>query len=87
MKYPLGSEKRPLVLRTSSERRLQEVTEICEKYGFKFIIGLENSEDLTDLRKAIKEKMTPIDIYSPCFCGSGKKYKFCCANKPIETVM
>jgi len=81
----LGSEKRPLVLKVASERRLNEVTEICEKHGFKFIIGLEKSEDITELKKAIKEKMTPTDVYSPCFCGSGKKYKFCCAKKPIET--
>jgi hypothetical protein len=81
MAYPLGSEKRPLVLKVASERRLKEVTEVCEKHGFKYIIGLENLEDITDLKKAIKEKMTPSDVYSLCSCGSGKKYKFCCANK------
>ncbi|MHA2895957.1 SEC-C metal-binding domain-containing protein [Bacillus cereus] len=25
-----------------------------------------------------------MDIYDPCACNSGKKYKFCCMNKEIE---
>ncbi|MGR5992693.1 SEC-C metal-binding domain-containing protein [Bacillus paranthracis] len=24
------------------------------------------------------------NIYNPCACNSGKKYKFCCMNKEIE---
>lgn len=24
-----------------------------------------------------------IEPYSPCACGSGKKFKFCCYRKPI----
>jgi len=23
-----------------------------------------------------------INLYSPCACGSGNKFKFCCFNKP-----
>ncbi len=84
MTYPLGSEQRPLVLRVPSEQRLQKVTAICDEYGFKFIIGLEPPEDLTDLKKALMQKMTPKDVYAPCPCGSGKKFKFCCAKKPMD---
>ncbi len=84
MTNTLGTKDRPLVLKVATEHRLRVVTELCEKYGFKFIIGLERPEDITDLKKAIKEKMTPSDVYSPCVCGSGKKYKFCCAKKAIE---
>lgn len=29
-------------------------------------------------------KMSFIDPYEPCFCGSGNKYKFCCKNKPVK---
>ncbi|MDF9624950.1 SEC-C metal-binding domain-containing protein [Bacillus paranthracis] len=25
-----------------------------------------------------------MNIYNPCACNSGKKYKFCCMNKEIE---
>lgn len=36
---------------------------------------------LVPVRRALtpKEKMTQqIQLYSPCGCGSGKKFKFCC---------
>jgi len=84
MAYPLGSDQRPLVLRVPSERRLRKVTELCEKYGFKFIIGLDPPEDLADLKEALRQKMIPEDVYAPCPCGSGKKFKFCCAKKPLD---
>lgn len=30
-----------------------------------------------------KERMEQqIRLYSPCGCGSGKKFKFCCRKKP-----
>ena len=84
MTHPLGSHERPLVLRVTSEESLHDVIDICEHHGFIYVIGLEAPEDLTDLRKAIQQKMIPDDVYSPCPCGSGKKFKFCCAKKPIE---
>ena len=84
MTHPLGSYERPLALRVTSEEKLNEVIDICEHHGFISIIGLAGSEDLTDLRKAIQQKMIPEDVYSPCPCGSGKKFKFCCAKKPFE---
>lgn len=33
-----------------------------------------------DLTVAEKSKMQ-IGLYSPCGCGSGKKFKFCCHTK------
>jgi hypothetical protein len=24
-----------------------------------------------------------LKLYAPCSCGSGKKFKFCCVNKPM----
>jgi hypothetical protein len=57
---------------------------ICKHHGFIYVIGLEAPEDLTDLRKAIEQEFIPDDVYSPCPCGSGRKFKFCCAKKPIE---
>jgi len=84
MTHPLGSLQRPLALRVTSEEKLNEVIDICDHHGFIYIIGLAGSEDLTDLRKAIQQKMIPEDVYSPCPCGSGKKFKFCCAKKPFE---
>ena len=57
MAHPLGSHERPLVLRVTSEERLNEVVDICDHHGFIYVIGLEGLEDLTDLRKAIQQKM------------------------------
>jgi uncharacterized protein YchJ len=34
--------------------------------------------DLTELETLNRQ----IDLYSPCACGSGKKFKFCCKTDP-----
>lgn len=80
----LGTEERPVIVKVTSEKTLKKVTELCEKHDLRFIAKLEAVENLTDLKKAIKEKITPADIYAPCPCGSGKKYKFCCAKKEFK---
>lgn len=38
----------------------------------------EVKRDLTALETANMQ----IRLYSPCGCGSGKKFKFCCKTKP-----
>jgi uncharacterized protein YchJ len=38
---------------------------------------VEVQRDLTKLEEATKQ----IKMYSPCGCGSGKKFKFCCHLK------
>ena len=80
----LGSSHRPVIIKVKNEQRAIRVAEICDEYGFKYIVGLEYDEDLTDLKKAIQQRMTPANIYDPCPCGSGEKYKFCCAKKPFK---
>ena len=57
--------------------------QICDENGWAFTAGLELIEDITDLKTALKQKGKPVDVYSPCPCGSGKKYKFCCAKKTL----
>jgi len=81
---PLGSVQRPVIVKVKSEERAKRVAEICGEYGFKYIIGIEMTEDLTDLKKAIKQWRGFTNPYEPCPCGSGAKYKFCCAKKSIE---
>jgi len=80
----LGSEQRPVVVKVTSEEMAKRVSEICEKHGLHFIAGFEAVADLTDLKRAVKEKTTPKNIYDPCPCGSGAKYKFCCSKKEVE---
>jgi hypothetical protein len=56
---------------------------ICEQYDWKYIIGLELTEDL---KKAMKERMKPASPYDPCPCHSGKKYRFCCGKKRVNLI-
>ena len=80
----LGSQKRPIIVKVRTQKRAAQVSQICDENGWHFIMGLEPIEDITDLKRALKEKQTQADVYAPCLCGSGKKYKFCCAKKPFE---
>ncbi|MBW4080758.1 SEC-C domain-containing protein [Paenibacillus sp. S150] len=60
---------------------MEQVQRVCDYYGWNYIMGMEFIEDLNDLNKALLEQLTPENIYDPCPCGSGKKFKFCCAGK------
>lgn len=82
--FPLGSHESPVIVKTYSEQRAAKIAQICEQYGFIFILGLEADENLTDLERAIRQKEAPDNIYDLCPCGSGDKYKFCCIHKPID---
>ena len=76
---PLGAEKRPVIVRVKSTEKAKKIVQICKQYGFKQITGIEpnEKEDYSDLIKAIKERNAPDNIYDPCPCGSGFKYKRC----------
>jgi uncharacterized protein YecA (UPF0149 family) len=82
--YPLGSDKRPIIVKVRSQQRAEKVAEICSQYNWKYILGFDPIEDISDLKKAVKEQMTPANPYDPCPCNSGKKYRFCCSKKRIE---
>lgn len=82
-RFPLkgwGSKQRPIIIRAKTEARMKQVQLVCDHFGWNYMMGMEFTEDLSDLEKAIKEKLTPDNIYDPCPCGSGKKFKFCCAS-------
>jgi len=77
----LGTEQRPIIVKVKTEEKGRKVALICERFGWHYIMGFEYAEDLTDLRKALKDALGPANVYDPCPCGSGSKYKFCCAKK------
>jgi tetratricopeptide (TPR) repeat protein len=79
--FSLGSEQRPIIVKVNSEEKGQKIAGICGHFGWQYIMGFEYDEDLTDLKKALRERMSPADAYSPCPCGSGEKYKFCCTKQ------
>jgi len=87
----LGTNKLPIVGRVQTMERLQEMTSICDQYGWIFTIGLEpdKPEDISDLLKLLKDKR-PASRSGPspsyrrndyCPCGSGKKYRNCCWDR------
>lgn len=83
----LGSKMRPVIVKVTSEEMAARVTELCDQYGLQFIAGFEPVADLSDLLRALKEKTAPKNIYDPCVCGSGLKYKFCCSKKEFKLEM
>ena len=86
-KAKLGTEKNPAVVHVQTKKRMKEVASTFEKNGWQYTIGLEpdKPEDIRDLeillswpRPKIAEKK--VGRNEPCPCGSGLKYKKCCAK-------
>ena len=86
-KAKLGTEKNPAVVNVQTKKRMKEVASTFEKNGWKYTIGLEpdKPEDIRDLeillswpKPKIAEKK--VGRNEPCPCGSGLKYKKCCAK-------
>jgi uncharacterized protein YecA (UPF0149 family) len=82
--YPLGSKQRPIIVKVRSQERAEKVAEICSQYDFTYILGFSLVENISDLKKAIKEQRKQANPYDLCSCNSGKKYRFCCSKKKIE---
>lgn len=82
----LGTEKNPAVVHVQTEERIEEIASTFEKHGWRYIIGIEpdKPEDISDLERLLNPP-APKHVdkkpgrNEPCFCGSGKKYKKCCA--------
>ncbi len=83
----LGTEKNPAQVRVDSSAREAEVRAVCEKHGWACLITVdsEQPEDLGDLERlrnppspAVSDSRTGRN--DPCPCGSGKKFKKCCAS-------
>lgn len=83
----LGTKRRPAIVRVQTEPRARQLLELCEANDIQVIIGLEpdKPEDITDIQHALSPG-TPARSdrtagrNDPCPCGSGAKFKRCCAN-------
>lgn len=84
----LGTDKAPARITVQSEARKEELISVFEENGWASIISVEadQEENLTDLEilkanlestSAVSKKLA--NRNDPCPCGSGKKYKKCCA--------
>ncbi len=83
----LGSEKRPVIMRVKAEERAQAITAACSARGWHCIAGVEpdEAEDISDFERLMNPvppaRSQKVGRNDPCPCGSGKKYKRCCADK------
>ena len=82
----LGTEKNPAVVHVQTERRLKEVAALFKEKGWTCKITLEpdKPEDIADLERLLNPPQPQrverkLGRNEPCSCGSGKKYKNCCA--------
>ncbi len=82
---PLGSEQRPIIVK-SEILRTEKVAEICEHYDWKYIIRLELTEDLTDLKKAMKERMKPASPYDPSLLIVEKNIDFAVQKSTLNLI-
>ena len=83
----IGTKKNPAVVRVRTEERAREVLDYCTERGIQVLVGLEpdKDEDLTDIERALSQPAPvmaapKVGRNDPCPCGSGKKFKKCCAE-------
>jgi len=92
----LGTAKRPATARVQTMARAQEIVALCERHGWKVIVGIEpdKSEDISDVERLLNpnkaKRSKPraatrgkpkVGRNDPCPCGSGLKFKQCCLKK------
>ena len=85
----IGTHKHPAIVRVASEARAVQIVELCNRHGIHVIAGIEpdRQEDISDVERILRRaepakapKAPPrISGNDYCPCGSGKKYKKCCA--------
>tara|TARA_R110002111_G_scaffold48132_3_gene85700 strand:- start:743 stop:1180 length:438 start_codon:yes stop_codon:yes gene_type:complete len=82
----LGSKRSPLKLLVNTEEKQAEVKALCKEHGLFCDIDLsaDNEEDISQLtlildKKVVAKTTRLAGRNDPCPCGSGKKYKQCCA--------
>ncbi len=88
----IGTRKKPAIVRVQTEERAQQVLEFCQENGIAVLVGVEphKAEDITDVERAVlarePARVAPaapkVGRNDPCPCGSGKKFKKCCVDRP-----
>ena len=81
----LGSKQNPFILNVHDLELAQEITDVCTKHDWHFILGCNPNEPI-ELMDLINKLEPPTLQYSgprtqrndPCPCGSGRKFKKCC---------
>ncbi len=83
----LGTEKNPALLSVVTPERESEIRAVCDERGWVCLITVdpEKPEDISDFERLLSPPRPVISESRPgrneaCPCGSGKKYKKCCAS-------
>ena len=83
----IGTKNHPAIVRVQTTERAEEILAFCNNHGIQAIVGLEpdKPEDITDLGRALgapqpARSAPKVGRNERCPCGSGKKFKKCCAN-------
>ncbi len=81
-----GSKKHPISLTVTSEARQTEIQAVLEEHNIFANITLDTDaeENIGELDMVLNKPKTVVldktpNRNDPCSCGSGKKYKKCCA--------
>ena len=83
----IGTQKRPAIVRVQTSQRAEEVIALCAEHGLHYILGIEPDklEDISDVQRALSppepaQTVLKVGRNDPCPCGSGRKFKKCCAQ-------
>jgi SWIM/SEC-C metal-binding protein len=85
----IGTKQRPAVVRVQTQDRAAEILALCQDNDIQVLVGVEpdKPEDISDVERILAPP-TPalaglkVGRNDPCPCGSGKKFKKCCADLP-----
>lgn len=87
-KVRLGTNKAPAIVSVQSEEKKQELIALCTENNWASKIEVnpdqpENLRDIEILQESLNAEQASTSKQAgrndPCPCGSGKKYKKCCA--------
>ena len=88
----LGSTKRPAFARVQTPERAQELLALFHEQNKHVIIEMapDKPEDMGDVERALAPPAPVVAApkvgrNEPCPCGSGKKFKKCCADYEPST--
>jgi len=87
----IGTTQRPAVVRVQTQDRAAEILALCNDNDIQVLVGVEpdKAEDISDVERILAPP-TPalaaprVGRNDPCPCGSGKKFKKCCADLPAD---
>ena len=82
----LGTEKNPVQVIVNTAEREVEIQSVCQERGWvcSITVDPEKPEDISDFKRLLDPPKPAVTAgrtgrNEPCPCGSGKKYKKCCA--------